>query len=250
METLEKAHQSKVQRVFGSKLGFITYLGAVLLFLLVVIFIAIQAPAGRLDSRVLNGGITSLIIMLFVMHLCMFFRVKLKMHMPVYVDIYVLIGSFGHMAGLLLGWYDMGFGWDAILHATAGVLFGFIGFSFIPLFFGKKEVFSKKIINIPFAVMFAIGFSMFVAVFWEAFEFLIDTIYPTFNAQRWMDAPANLETQYRGSGLLDTMHDLLLHLGGTIIAAVAAVFIIKKRPNDARWLIYKNKDENKAEELD
>jgi hypothetical protein len=52
-----------------------------------------------------------------------------------------------------------------------------------------------------------------------------------------MDAPST--EFYRGSGLIDTMMDLILHLIGTILAAIAAGIIIKKRPEDTRWLIYK-----------
>jgi hypothetical protein len=158
METLEKIEQTKVQKLFGSKTGFVVYLLVVALFFLTVIFVAVQGSRGRLTSRQINGGITSIIILLFVMHLCMLFRSKLNVHMPVYIDIYVLFGSFGHMAGLLLDWYSLGFHWDVILHSTAGVLFGFIGFSFIPLFFGSKDVFSKKRVPIAFALPLQSGF--------------------------------------------------------------------------------------------
>jgi hypothetical protein len=38
------------------------------------------------------------------------------------------------------------------------------------------------------------------------------------------------------------MKDLILHTVGTVAAAAAAVVIIKARPNDTRWLIYKKTD--------
>ncbi|MCL2630458.1 MAG: hypothetical protein FWD49_02900 [Firmicutes bacterium] len=229
----------KVKRFFGSKLGFAMYIALALLFVLTLIFVCVQGTAGRLTARQTNGGITSLIIMLAVMHLSMFFRVKLKFHMPVYIDIYAVFAIFGHMAGLLLGWYEGGWHADTILHGLAGVLFTFIGFSFVPLFAGRKDIISSKHIPKAMCVMVAVGFSACIAMFWEIFEFTLDTIDPRLNAQAYLEKASDPETLYRGSGLIDTMLDLTSHAIGTVISAIAGYIIMKKKPNDLRWLIYK-----------
>ena len=106
------------------------------------------------------------------------------------------------IGGEILNWYDTMPWYDKTLHAISGALFAIIG-----LWIGYRVVKDK-----PFFVsVFAFCFTMTLLVLWEFYEFTMDSWLGT-NMLRWRDATGNR----LGSGLVDTMWDL-------IIGAVAAL---------------------------
>lgn len=99
-----------------------------------------------------------------------------------------------------LEWYDL------ILHLFSGAISAWFGYDFAFIVQGKKRPLSPAL-----AALFALGFSFFIAVGWEFFEFSMDTFHGT-NLQ--MSSPNS------DSGLIDTMTDLIACAVGTVPSAI------------------------------
>lgn len=99
-----------------------------------------------------------------------------------------------------LEWYDL------ILHLLSGIISAWFGYDFAFIVQGKKRPLSPAL-----AALFALGFSFFIAVGWEFFEFSMDTFHGT-NLQ--MSSPNS------DSGLIDTMTDLIACAVGTVPSAI------------------------------
>jgi hypothetical protein len=73
---------------------------------------------------------------------------------------------------------------------------------------------TSKIEAKPFLIsLFALSFAVLMGVFWEIFEFGMDYFFG-FTMQK--------------SGLVDTMTDLMMDLGGAMIVSLLGFFYIKK----------------------
>ena len=115
--------------------------------------------------------------------------------------------------------------WDKILHTLSGPLFSIVGLSFALLLLRDMPEGTGKVLA---AVLFALLFSLAVGYLWEVFEYAVDSLMPGgYNNQRWQNGVVgqlpngNYEvTEPRGSGLIDTMSDLICNLCG------AAAFVI------------------------
>lgn len=99
-----------------------------------------------------------------------------------------------------LEWYDL------TLHLLSGAISAWFGYDFAFIVQGKKRPLSPAL-----AALFALGFSFFIAVGWEFFEFSMDTLHGT-NLQ--MSSPNS------DSGLIDTMTDLIACAVGTVPSAI------------------------------
>jgi len=99
--------------------------------------------------------------------------------------------------------------WDLLLHSFAGFNLGLMGFSLV--YFMNEN--SKKInLNPYFIAFFGFCFSMTLAVFWEFFEFSMDSF---------------LGTNMLRSGLVDTMGDLIVGATGAFIISVLGYLGLK-----------------------
>ena len=111
--------------------------------------------------------------------------------------------------------------WDKILHTLSGPLFSIVGLSFALLLLRDMPEGTGKVLA---AVLFALLFSLAVGYLWEVFEYAVDSLMPGgYNNQRWQNGVVgqlpngNYEvTEPRGSGLIDTMSDLICNLCGTV----------------------------------
>jgi len=263
-ETNEIKQTPKWLRPFGSKAGFIVYIiawGLFILYLTVAILQitgTIQIQGVELSSWQKASYIPLIVGMLVLAHVPMFCRLVFKWRMPFYLDIYAVAGGFGHAAGNIFKFYDnltwnSVFGWDKVLHFVGGAGWTLIGFSFILLFIGNCDCIRKRQISAFFVALFAFAFSMTAAVIWEFFEFFWDTVVGG-NMQRWADNPyQTFGKATPGSGLLDTMLDLIYHAAGALPAAIIGGVLVNRRPDDLRLFVVREKDwqeyqSNKAEE--
>lgn len=144
---------------------------------------------------------------------------KLK-HTLVKNSPYILIGVIvafvfaALVAGELWGAYGKFWWWDDVLHTLSGVILGFIGFVLVYFFNARYQM----NINPLFVAAFAFSFAVTMAVVWEVFEFAGDALFHS-QMQHWAD-PASVPMigqAYQGSGLRDTMSDL-------IVASIGALF--------------------------
>lgn len=132
----------------------------------------------------------------------------------------VLVFAFGAVVvGEIFNAYGTIWWWDDLIHTFGGLILGLIGMLLI-YFFNVR--YSLKL-NPLLVAVFAFSFAISALVLWEVFEFTGDALFKT-DMQRWTE-PANFEIlgqSYQGSGLRDTMSDLIVGWIGAMIAAVIA----------------------------
>jgi hypothetical protein len=103
--------------------------------------------------------------------------------------------------------------WDVVLHTGSGFLFGIVGF--IVLFLLNQTDRLPPGIRPSFLCFFGLTFAVFVGVLWEIFEFAVDRVAPHINMQ-------STET-----GVVDTMHDLIVDTLGAITVALMGLAYFK-----------------------
>ncbi len=123
--------------------------------------------------------------------------------------------------------------WDKLLHTLAGVLFAAIGLSLAATILKGKMQGRQKILFcclIAFLIVLAEGY------LWEIFEYTIDS-FGTSNAQRWANGIIEsypdgtyLVNDRRGTGLIDTMTDMIVNLIGAVVFLVPMMALFLKRP--------------------
>jgi magnesium-transporting ATPase (P-type) len=148
-----------------------------------------------------------------------------NIHVPQQLEFMFIL--FMYAGVYLSGCFDMYyrlFWWDDLLHALSGVMIGFIGFLMV------YKINHKYSMDLnPFLIaLFAFTFSVTIAVFWEIFEFLMDVYFGT-AMQKW-DLPEEtilIGRSYQGSGLRDTMSDLILGSAGALVSSIISYFLYK-----------------------
>lgn len=167
-----------------------------------------------------------------------------KCSLPVYV--FGLLYAIGPMLGQCYNFYYTVFWWDKLLHISGGVMFAILGlFLFDCMNHGQK--------NLLLCAMFALLFSMAIALAWEFVEFGSDRLLHTdmqddtvitalysYMLDEGVGVAGSIENigsvvidgtplpvnGYIDIGLIDTMMDMLLEsLGGL---AVCAVYLIDR----------------------
>lgn len=184
-----------------------------------------------------------------------FFQKKLKVRIPNFIAVIVYLFIFIHfILGEIYRFYDHYVLFDKILHTTGGAIIAFIGFSVV-LSFTNLE--SRKVKLSPFfIVLFSFCFALSIEYVWELIEFAVDSISfrlagigGAANMQRWKDGivAVNPDGTYltnvaQGSGLKDSMMDMLVNIVGATVVCAAAWVGLKLRPDwfeGKRLLSYK-----------
>jgi hypothetical protein len=107
--------------------------------------------------------------------------------------------------GSAADWYYKYWWWDAVLHTGSGFLLGIVGFIVLFLMNGTNRL--PQGIRPAFLCFFGVTFAVFLGVLWEIFEYVVDQ-FTTANMQ-------STET-----GVVDTMHDLIVDTIGAVIVAL------------------------------
>ncbi len=118
------------------------------------------------------------------------------------------------MAALIFGeifdFYYKFAAWDTILHTLSGFVIAMVAFIVVKQL--NEDVDIRVTLNPFFTALFAVCFSMAIAVVWEIFEYVIDMWFGT-NMQK--------------SGLVDTMEDLIVATIGALIVGVLGYLYLK-----------------------
>ncbi len=130
------------------------------------------------------------------------------------------------LLGKGLGMYESIWWWDDMLHVLSGVLLVLLGLAMMPSVIQRHSLKLSPF----FIVIFVFCFATTIEVAWEIFEFTIDALLAT-SWQRWDHAPSAIAMgwPYQGSGLRDTMTDLILGEIGALLAAVAVYLHLRTR---------------------
>ncbi|MGK0444303.1 MAG: hypothetical protein ACJA1U_001234 [Bermanella sp.] len=130
--------------------------------------------------------------------------------------------------GEVQGFYTRFWWWDLVLHMTSGFLLGMIGFVLV---YALNETEHIGIHMKPgFVSFFAFLFAIGIGVFWEIFEFTMDSFFGMNMQKPMLGDP---------SGLTDTMWDLIIDAVGALIISALGYGYIKKAKNESfleRWI--------------
>lgn len=133
-----------------------------------------------------------------------------------------------------LGLYGRFWWWDDLAHTISGVAVGFIGFFLVSYLNIKYKMRIRPILIAGFAFCIAVT----VGVLWEVFEFTIDVFLGT-ASQKWGLPPDTIMMgqSYQGSGLRDTMSDLIVSGIGSLIASVYLLNFYNNNVNKVKEII-------------
>ncbi|HNZ65446.1 MAG TPA: hypothetical protein PKJ10_06375 [Smithella sp.] len=159
-----------------------------------------------------------------------------NIHLPHLLEIFIVIFIF---AGIFLSvrfelYYNV-FWWDDLLHAVSGVIIGFLGFIIIYKINSKYSMDVSPLLVAVFAFTFAIT----MGVLWEIFEFAIDWVFGT-TMQSW-DLPHDttlIGRAFQGSGLRDTMSDLIIDSIGALSTSIICYFLYKEEKKKTLALMH------------
>ncbi len=140
------------------------------------------------------------------------YKVYLPSAFTLSVNIFVYASIF---LGDVQSFYDKFWWWDGVLHTVSGIILGFAGFLLVYIL--NQEARVKLDMSVGLMALFAFTFAITLGVFWEFFEFFMDSVFG-FNM---------LE-----SGLVDTMSDLIVDSLGALVISVAGYFYIKRGRED------------------
>lgn len=145
---------------------------------------------------------------------------------------YILLGTLlafslaAIVAGEMLGAYKALWWWDDMLHSLAGAIFSIAGFLIVYFLNGRHSM----AISPLFIAVFSFTFAITIGVLWEMFEFTVDFFLHT-ALQQW-NLPVNsilIGRDYQGTGLRDTMSDLVVTWIGASVSSVFAYLVYKHK---------------------
>jgi len=132
------------------------------------------------------------------------YRVEIPSEVQIAATLFAFAALF---LGEVRGYYERFWWWDEVLHGTAGLLLGLLGFLVVNALNTSRSV--KLEMRLSFVALFAFLFSLSLGTIWEIFEFAMDEGFGLM-----MQKPMLGDS----SGLSDTMWDL-------IVDALAAAII-------------------------
>jgi len=132
-----------------------------------------------------------------------------KIKLPIEVDFTLTIILYlCYALGEYSNFYVRFWWWDLFLHVGNSIVLGMVGF-----ILAYALLITSKITAKPFLIsFFSLSFAVFIGVIWEIFEFGMDYFFG-FTMQK--------------SGLIDTMTDLMMNLGGAGIVSLLGFFYIR-----------------------
>lgn len=162
-------------------------------------------------------------------------KFRLNIPAPIYISFLIFLYSSAFLGEIKRFFYIYPH-WDTILHFSAGLMLGILGFSFVYLL--NKGL--KSIALSPFIIaLFSLCFATTLGVIWEFFEYGMDFYFGT-NMQKYM-----LEngTKFVGQfALKDTMDDLIINFAGSIISTSIGYFSIINNKKWAKDFLITKKD--------
>ncbi|MFA5700799.1 MAG: hypothetical protein WC913_05930 [Desulfuromonas sp.] len=170
-----------------------------------------------LDQRWLSTFLVTLIIVTLVSPLI--FRHRLAVEIPAEFHIAAVVFIFASLyLGEVQSFYQRFWWWDMVLHASAGLLMGIVGFLLVYLLNESKRV--ELHMTPVFISVFAGLFAVTIGTFWEIFEFSMDQLFSTNMQKPMLGDP---------SGLTDTMWDMIVNALGALIISSMGWWYLKRK---------------------
>ena len=237
----------RLRERFGSRRVFVVFYVCWLITVAsMLVSAALSLVAGHHTIEKMVEHLALGLLGLALLNIPVFLRTRFKFDIPAFLQISVTILVVAHcVLGEIYRFYDYVFLFDKALHVTAGGVIAIFGFSIV---YGCSKDESGAIRLPPvFISMFSFCFALALLSLWEVFEYLVDT-FLGFNMQRWRDSLTETEVDgimylitnpARGSGLNDTMTDLIVGIiGAAVICAIGGLWV-KKHPNNTKFYVTK-----------
>jgi hypothetical protein len=159
-----------------------------------------------------NAFLTAIVILLTLVPAFLFRR-----HRVIVPPEFELVAALFVFLSLFLGsafdFYYRFWWWDMVLHAASGFLLGIIGF--ITLYVLNQTDRLPPDLKPAFRCFFGFTFAVTVGVTWEIYEFAMDRLWPV------------LDMQSTGTGVVDTMKDLIVDMIGALVVALMGYAYLK-----------------------
>lgn len=144
---------------------------------------------------------------------------RLPVRIPSEIQLLAILFIF---ATLFLGevhdYYERFWWWDLVLHGTAGLLLGLLGFLIVYMLNENEHV--DLHMRPAFLALFAFFFAVGIGALWEIFEFAMDQMFGTNMQKPMLGDP---------SGLTDTMWDLIVDTIGAAVVSLAGWRYLRRR---------------------
>jgi len=216
----------------------------------IVIYLADLANEYPIEKMIEHVALC--VVALITLNIPMLMHVRYNFHFPPVMHIAIVFFIVAHFVlGEVYRFYDHLILFDKLLHITGGIVMAVCGFSIVH---GFSRTENGGLRLPPFFVsMFSFCFSVTLLALWEIFEYAVDTI-SGINMQRWQDglsetvlngATYMVTRIARGSGLVDTMNDLIVGIIGAGIICTIGGLWFRKNPGNTKYLIVRkplNKD--------
>lgn len=175
---------------------------------------------------------------------------KFKIYIPSILQLIAVLLIYAHFVlGEIFRAYDNVFLFDKALHTISGLVFALLGFSMVNML--NKRYDEHRRLSPFFVSLFSFCFSLTISYLWEVFEYGMDTIFGL-NMQRWQDGLATgsgINAVSQGTGLKDTMIDMIVMMIGGALISLAGFFSLKtKKDIFSRLLLHDISDYDLARE--
>jgi hypothetical protein len=159
-----------------------------------------------------NVFLTAIVIALTLVPAFLFrrYRVIIPPEFELVAAVFIFLSLF---LGSALDFYYHFWWWDYALHTASGFLLGIIGF--IVMFVLNQTDQLRPAMKPGFIAFFGVTFAVTLGVAWEIFEFAVDRVWP------------HLNMQSNGTGVVDTMIDLIVDAAGAVIVALMGYAYLK-----------------------
>ena len=189
--------------------------------LLIGIFLAVYQ--GRYQVAVE----TSLILLLTF--LPMLLHIRFKIRIPHEFELLAIVFIYATLfLGEVHGYYIRFWWWDLVLHTSAGLLLGILGFLLVYVMNANDKI--NLELTPGFIALFAFVFSIAFGVIWEIFEFSMDNLFGLNMQKPMFNDP---------SGLTDTMWDLIVDTLGALVISILGYGYFRTLDRDSfleKWI--------------
>ena len=243
MEKQKKGFRPRMERAFGSWGVFTTYCVCMTIMALTVVGTTLQWILwdGEYEFEISIFQISMVVLGMLLMTLPPLFQHWLDVRVPKIIHILIVFHIVAHfVGGGIMGFYDHHFWFDKLLHFNGGAVKAIIGFSVVNGLVKSRK--NKVQMGAVTQALFAFMFALSLILIWEFFEFAMDMIVGS-NMLRWQDGLYSLEKIYvpglgywylsnvaMGSGLLDTMWDMIFGSAAALVVCVIGFLWLHKNP--------------------
>ena len=203
--------KKEIDKDFKKKILITLIVASAIALALFIVFIPL-AVMGKVPNGIVRYlAFVSTLVLIWVPYIFLLFKIRYDYVSLIVYLVFIFLASLvgcGWSVYQKVSWYDI------IIHFSSGVVAGFIFYTI----FSEN---SKSKLGYFWLFLFIVSFGMFCGGVWEIYEFLGDSI-------------AGLDMQLTAGfvghkAVVDTMIDIICDFGGSLVAAVACMFLERSK---------------------